>query len=141
MIDINLKTITFSSEDTVEQVEAKIEEIWKVKFSDLRKTLEKCTKEIANKLAEDMITVAPYQDYGKLLEEPEAIAAFIRDEASVPKNWELSMVEETDTRLVAEPLLQLVFDNIALDELGTLRGFIYLSMNGKVKHAFVRSDS
>lgn len=140
MIDIDNDTITFTPEETTEQVEAKIEATWEIKFADLRKTLEACTVEVSAKLAEDMITVAPYQDYGKLLEEQEAIYTFLRDEGSLAKNWKLAMVEQTDTRLVAEPLLQLVFDNIAVDEPGTLKGFIYLSMSGKVKHAFVRND-
>lgn len=138
MTDID--TIIFSPGDTPEQVEAKIEETWEIKFADLRKTLETLTKEIAGKLAEGMITMAPFQDYANLLEEPEAITTFITNEGSLAKNWELGVVEETDTRLVAEPLLQLIFNNVAVDEPGTLKGFIYLSMSGKVKHAFVRAD-
>lgn len=140
MIDIDVDTIIFSPGDTPEQVEAKIEETWEIKFADLRKSLETITIETADKLAEGMITMAPYQDYSQLLEDPGAITTFIANEGSLAKNWELAMLEETDTRLVAEPLLQLVFDNIAIDEPGTLKGFIYLSMGGKVKHAFVRSN-
>jgi deoxyribodipyrimidine photolyase-like uncharacterized protein len=137
MIDLNSETISFSPDLTSEQVEAKIEEKWEVKFSALRETLEAYTKEHAQALAKQFITLAPYGKYEELLEDQEKIADFLSSEAS--QHWKLYSLEHTDTRLVSEPLMSLTFISEAVPD-QELKGFIYLGMNGKIKHAFVRTD-
>lgn len=135
---IDIQDMGISGKETPEEIEAKIEEKLGLKMDDLRQALEACTKEHVEELGKDFITLAPYGDYGKLLEDENQIAAFLKEEASLAKNWTLSYLEQTDTRLVSELLLEFVFDNSAMDPDEALRGLVYVGAGGKIKHVFVR---
>ena len=135
---IAIQDIGITGKETPEEIEAQLEEKLGIKMDDLRQSLETATKAQAEELSKEFITLAPYGDYEKLLEDETLIAAFIREEASLSKNWKLSYLEQADTRLVSELLLEFAFDNIAMDPDEALRGLVYVGANGKVKHVFVR---
>lgn len=137
---MNIKDLEIDFEGTSEEVKAKLEEKLGIKITDLREALEKYTQEHAGELGKDFITLAPYGDYGKLLEEENEIASFINEEAALAKNWALAYLEQADTRLVSENLLEFVFINTAMDEDEALRGIVYIGAGGKVKHVFVRNQ-
>lgn len=136
---MNIKDLETDLQGTSEEVKAKLEEKLGIKITDLREALEKYTQEHAADLGKDFITLAPYGDYGKLLEEENEIASFLKEEASLAKNWSLVYLEQADTRLVSEMLLEFVFINTAMDEDEALRGIVYIGA-GKIKHVFVRNQ-
>ena len=84
-------------------------------------------------MAAEMTTLAPNGEYDKLMEEPEAILEFLRREAAKPENWVLEFVE---VRKEKDQLMELVFFNKAVDDGDSLKGFVFVGLSGKIRHAF-----
>lgn len=95
-------------------------------------------KERGDELALDFVSVAPYDDYGKLLDETPAIAEFLKLEASKPDNWNLKFIEDVQNNI---KLLKFKFLSSAVDDGKSLAGFVFVSKAGQVVHAFGQNDS
>jgi hypothetical protein len=82
----------------------------------------------------EMKNIAPLGDYSKLIEDNIGMANFLKEEAHKPEHWKLSSVFAASLpRTVA-----VEFKNDAVDDGNTFDGFVYLSFNGKIKHAFIQ---
>lgn len=131
------KDLNISSEDTTSEVEAKIKEKLGVEFSAMKEALSTFVKEKAEELSLEFNNIAPYGDYGELLEDNEKMVNFLKEEASLTKNWEISHFMQSD---VDPSLLQFIFNNSSVDDGNSFQGHVFVSKNGKIKHAFVRLD-
>lgn len=138
---------------TEEDAELTPEELAAKKFEHLQNslrdmlgiTLEQITdalcqsiKERADELALDFVSVAPYNDYGKLMDETPAIAGFLKLEASKPSTWNLKLIEDVANNI---KLLKFKFLSSAVDDGKSLAGFVFVSKAGQVVHAFGQNDS
>ena len=131
------KDLNISSEDTTSEVEAKIKEKLGLEFSAMKEALSTFVKEKAEELSLEFNNIAPYGDYGELLEDNEKMVNFLKEEASLTKNWEISHFMQSD---VDPSLLQFIFNNSSVDDGNSFQGHDFVSKNGKIKHAFVRLD-
>ena len=95
-------------------------------------------KERGGELLEELIYIAPYGNFEKIIEDKDAILKFLQEDAAKPENWELQFLEvkkEKDT------LMELVFFNKAVDDGDILKGFVFLGFSGKIRHCFTQVHS
>jgi hypothetical protein len=136
MID-NLKDIKFDDAKNAEDMDKILRdnlgigcmECAQVLSEDLLTKLEDCLEELPN--------MAPYGDYDKLTEDPQVILKFLKEEASKPENWKLQYVDREEK----SNLLKLIFFNMAVDDGDILKGFVFIGLSGKIRHAFTQVQS
>lgn len=125
----------------VHEIEAKISEILQAKLNlnlgDLRNSLCESVKNRAEELALDLPNIAPYNDYGKLLEDNDSMSSFLRDEAAKLENWFLNSIQEDNKN---KNLFKFVFLNKAVDDGNVLEGIVFVNKNGVIRHAFAQVD-
>jgi hypothetical protein len=133
----NFKDLNISSDDSINEVEGKIKEKLGIDFSTMKEALSSFVKEKAEELSLEFNNIAPYGDYGELLEDNEKMANFLKQEASLMKNWEISYFMQSD---VNPSLLQFIFNNCSVDEGNSFQGHVFVSKSGKIRHAFAKLD-
>lgn len=118
----------------------KVEDIDKILQDNLHVSLAQCTEALANSLqeraeefVEELVSVAPHGDYGKLLEGPDAILKFLKEEAYKPEHWSLEMLGARDEK---DQIVELVFQNKAIDDGDMLKGYVFVGLSGTIRHAF-----
>jgi hypothetical protein len=124
-LDKDIETVEKLVECILSQVDLKLEDCYEVLTASL--------KQRAEELLVDIENIAPYGDYSSLIENPNQFLPFLQNEAAKPENWELSFI---DTIKGNDKLLEFIFVNKALDDGDLLKGFVFVSPNGKVRHAF-----
>jgi dsDNA-binding SOS-regulon protein len=129
--DLDLKT-----GDTDDQVDAKIKEKLGIGLTEMKEALSSAVRDKAEEISLDLMNIAPYGDYDKLIEDNEKMAEFLKQEAHKPENWELFSVQLRET----DSLIQFKFMNSAVDQGDTFEGLVYVSQNGKIRHAFAQGE-
>jgi hypothetical protein len=124
-------------EDTMEQVQSKIQAKLGIEISYLAERLSSYVQENAATLIEDFPNIAPFGDYSKLIENPKEMIQFLMSEAHKPEHWKLQVVRVND---LSPTLLTFEFGNKAIDDGDTCSGFAYVNFAGKLKHFFVQGD-
>lgn len=126
----------------VHEIEAKISEILQDKLNlnleSLRNSLCESVKNRAEELVLDLPNIAPYNDYGKLLEDNDSMATFLRDEAAKLENWLLNSIQEDNKN---KNLFKFFFLNKAVDDGHVLEGIVFVNKSGVIRHAFAQVDS
>lgn len=138
-----MKKITdlkFTDEQTEEERSALIFDFIKSEFNlqreDLITGLATYVQSNAEKLSMNMMNIAPHGNYSKMLHNDDDMAQFLKTEAHEDKNWKLSMISP-EHKL---NLLRFEFSNKAVDDGESLKGMVYVSYQGKVKHAFAQIE-
>lgn len=134
----SFKELTFEGCKTPEDADARLQEKLGLSVKTCQEALSNSLVIRAEEVLEDLPSCAPYGDYGKLMEDPLEIQKFLEEEASKPENWEIVFFyarKEQDT------LAEFVFYNKAVDEGDILKGFLYVGVSGKIRHAFVQASS
>lgn len=133
----NIKDVLKNFDSDKEQ---KLEDLDKLLQEHLHVSLAQCTEALASSLqeraeefVEELVTVAPYGDYGKLLEESDAILKFLQEEAYKPENWALELL---GARSEKDQLIELIFRNKAVDDGEMLKGYVLVGLSGTIRHAF-----
>ena len=98
------------------------------KLSDL---LAEAIKTKAEEVTKDMVNIICHNDYGRVLEDPAKMTAFLVDEASKPEVWKCSDIEATEQELV-----KITFKCKIVDEGDNFIGVIFLSKSGMLRHIF-----
>ena len=132
MVD-SFKDISFETAKTPEDLYAILTEKLGITMAQCQEALSKSLRERAGELVENIANVAPYNNYDKLLESPELIVAFLKDEATKPENWKIAYLD-----VEKDKLLKIVFENLAVDDGEILKGYTYINLNGKIQHAFTQ---
>lgn len=109
-----------------------------ITFAECYQALNESLQARAAEIAEDLPTMAPNGDYGQLMEDAESIAKFLREEAAKPENWKIEYIE---VRKATDQLMELVFVNTTIDEGDILKGFVFVGLSGKIRHAFTQVQS
>lgn len=134
-----LEDFQLTGEETAEDLDQLLQEKLGIGFSAMIESLCLYVKERAEELARNFNSVIPYQDYGKYLEGQDKIANFFRKEATKPENWKpySFSAKESDKQ---PPMFEVIFYNLAVDEGDSMTGFVYVGLNGQIRHAFVHGD-
>lgn len=123
--------------ETVEQAEQMVQEKLGISFLEMREALSSYVISKAEELTHEFVNIAPLGDYGKLLEDNDSMAEFLKTEAHKPEHWEIQAVRPSD---VQKELISFEFGNNAVDDGDIFKGFVYVSLQGKIKHAFAQGD-
>lgn len=121
------------------------EEFNKILQDNLKVSLEDCVVQLNSFLRDrsqdvlkDMFNLAPYGDYSKYTEDLGVILNFLQNEAAQAKNWKVnfSLLRKKD-----DELIELIFNNIAVDDGDILQGYVFIGLSGKIRHAFVQAGN
>jgi hypothetical protein len=118
-----------------EEIDSILREKLGIGLSECSLALSESLRQRAEELIEDLPSVAPYGDYDKLTEDPAVIAQFLKDEAAKVENWSIDFIQVRKDN----QLMEMVFVNKAVDDGDILRGFVFVGLSGKIRHAFVQS--
>jgi len=136
----SFKDLDFSDldeeKDAVEQISAKLKEKLGVSLEEMTTTLSTWVQEHADEVVLDFVNIAPFEDYGKMLEDNEGMAEFLKTEAHKPEHWQLHFMG-IDTK---RDLFEVIFSNVAVDDGDSLRGYVFVSPSGKIRHAFAQAE-
>lgn len=123
--------------ENVEGVERLVQEKLGIAVSDMRKALSSYVLAAAEALTHEFVNMAPLGDYSKLLEDNDSMADFLKTEAHKEEHWKLESVGPSD---VNKSLISFAFINDAIDDGDVFKGFVYVSYQGKIKHAFAQGE-
>lgn len=118
----------------VDAWEKALEEKLGLTIKDMQMAITDWLQTNAEKVAQDFFNIVPNGEYGLLIEEPNSIVEYLRTEATKLEHWSLSEARVRDN------MIGLVFDCKAVDEGDTFKGFIFITRNGKIKHAFAQNQ-
>lgn len=115
-----------------EQWSQQIKEKLDLSVEDLKSSISKWMEIHAEELSLEFLTIAPYGDYGKMMEDNDSMAEFFKKEASDPQYWKLA-----GGKTEGDNMIQFCFDCQAVEN---LRGFVYVSKSGKIRHTFAQNQ-
>jgi hypothetical protein len=118
-------------------IDLALQEKLNIGLDNLRSSLSESVKNRAEELALDLPNIAPYNDYGKLLEDNDSMATFLREEASKPENWFFDTFQEDQTN---KNLIKFLFANKAVDDGRVLEGIVFVNKSGIIRHSFAQVD-
>lgn len=127
-----------TEEDDFEQVKTKVQAKLGIDFQDFHQALSQSVQNRAEELTLELPNIAPLGDYGRLLEDNDSMAEFLKTEGHKPEHWKLQAIRASD---VSKELLNFSFRNTGVDDGETLTGFVFTTMSGKIKHAFTKVES
>jgi hypothetical protein len=130
--DLDLK-----DEDTIEQVEVKVQEKLGLSIIDMKTALSEAVIKGAEELTLEFVNMAPLGDYSRLLEDNDSMAEFLKSEGHKTEHWKLYGVKTCNSN---DKLITFEFANLSVDEGEALQGFVYVSVQGKIKHAFAQNS-
>ncbi len=129
----SFKEIPFDEAKGAEDIDKLLQQHLNVSLAQCGEALSASLQERAEEFAGELTSVAPHGDYGKLMENPEDIAKFLREDAAKPERWSLEFLEYKKEK---DQLIELVFSNTAVDDGDNLKGFVFIGLSGKIRHAF-----
>ena len=119
-----------------EKLDVVLQEKLGIGLGALRNSLSEYVKNKAEELALDLPNIAPYNDYGTLLEDNDSMTAFLRNEAFKLENWFLNTIQDDKNK----NLIKFVFKNKAVDDGHVLEGLVFVNKSGVIRHAFAQVD-
>jgi hypothetical protein len=134
----NFDKITKTQFKTKEEFEATLKEELNLSIDDCTLALSKSLSSRAEELVEDLPNMAPFGNYSKMTEDPKVIVEFLKEEAHKQKNW---VIDFAYTRNKDDKLLEIIFNNKAIDDGDNVKGYLYVGLSGIIRHAFVQSSS
>ena len=124
--------------DTTEKVDIKLQEKLGLSVASLQDILSKWLLDNAETLTLDFANIAPLGNYENLLEDNDGMANFLKSEAHKPEHWILHAVRMSPND--KHNLIVFDFVNKAVDDGDVLKGLVFVSLQGKVKHVFAQGD-
>jgi hypothetical protein len=131
----SFKEISFAECKKPEDFEKVLQDKLGIGFAECTQALSTSLQERAEEVAQDLPSMAPHGDYDKLTEDQAEIAKFLKEEASKPEHWEIDFIE---VRSEKDQLMELIFINKAVDDGDILKGFVFIGLSGKIRHAFAQ---
>lgn len=131
--EIEASSIEEYNQQRLAKAETLIKEKLGVSFDEMKQALSVYVASHGEELALEMVNIAPLGDYGNLLEDNDSMAEFFKSEAHKVEHWVLESVRPSD---VNENLISFQFRNNSIDDGESFQGFVFVSLQGKIKHAF-----
>ena len=132
----SFKELTFEGCKTEEDAAARLQEKLGLALQECKEALSNSLLIRAEEVVPDLPSLAPYGDYDKMTEDPEVIQKFLEDEAAKPENWEIVFFY---ARKEQDKVAEFVFYNKAVDAGDVLKGYVYVGLSGKIRHAFTQA--
>lgn len=129
----SFKDIPLDEAKKPEDIDKVLQEHLNVSLAQCAEALSVSLQDRAEEFVEELVTVAPHGDYGKLIEGSEAILKFLKEEAYKPENWVLELL---GVRSEKDQLVELIFLNKAVDDGDMLKGYVFIGLSGTIRHAF-----
>ena len=126
----DFKDLELEDKDTPETLSDKVRAKLGIGLEEMRKALSDSVKTRAAELVEDMLNIAPMGDYEKLTEDKDEMCSFLSEEAHKEEHWKLNFLEMKDN------YIHFSFLNQAIDEGDNFVGSVFVSLSGKIRHAF-----
>lgn len=123
--------------DEIEMVNNKILEKLGISIQEMKDALSSYVSNSGSELLTEFVNIAPLGDYSKMLESNDQMEDFLKVEAHKPEHWVLSGIRTTDQD---KKLLTFKFDNDSVDDGDIFKGYVYVSFDGKIKHAFAQVE-
>lgn len=133
------KDLGLTGEEELSELDSIFQEKLNISFANMRALLRESLHDRASEIAAEFLVMTPYNNYDKLLEEQPHIANFLRNEASKDDNWEPNYIGLSRDPKMPD-MLEVLFNNKAVDGGDALFGYIFLNYEGKVLHVFVQAD-
>lgn len=127
------KDIPFDDAKKPEDVDKLLQEHLGISVQQCTEALATSLQERGDEYVEELISVAPHGNYEKLIEDPAAIAKFLKEEAYKSEHWKLELL---GVRSEKDQLVELIFLNTAIDDGDTLKGYVFVGLSGNIRHVF-----
>lgn len=122
----------------VEKIDQTLREKIGIGFSECTQALSDSLIKRMEEVVNDLPSLAPLGNYEGLIEDKEVMAKFLLEEAAKPEHWKFEIMS---IRKEGDQLLELMFLNDAVDDGDILKGFVFLGISGKIRHAFAQVHS
>jgi hypothetical protein len=123
------------NEFRMKRAESLIQEKLGLSIDELKSALSNYTVANADELSDQFVNIAPLGDYGELLETTDEKITFLKGEGALAKHWLLRAIRKSD---IKENLISFEFLNDSVDDGDVFQGFVYVSFQGKIRHAFTQ---
>lgn len=120
-----------------EKLKVNLKEKLGLTVEDLLEPLCKAVGERAEEVVLSLPNIAPYGDYGAMIEDNDGMAEFVKKEAVKPETWALHSIMDDSSN---KTLLKFTFKNKCVDDGEVLQGLVFVSKSGKIRHAFAQVD-
>lgn len=124
-------------EEFWQQVDAALQEKMGLSIASLTEQVCNSIKIRAEEVALDLPNIAPYGDYGAMLEDNDSMSEFLKTEASKPENWKLTKIHVDHKN---ENLIKFLLMCKAVDDGDVLQGLVFTNKSGEVRHSFCQVD-
>lgn len=137
---LDIPTLFAAMEKTTsaEDIDKVLREHCSIGLVECAQALSESLLERTEELMPDMVNLAPYGNYEKLTEDPVVMLQFLKEEASKPENWEFQFIS---AKKEGNQIMELIFYNKAVDDGDLLKGFVFMGVSGKIRHAFTQVHS
>ena len=130
-----LGDLKIKPKDKEEDIDIKVQDGLGISLLEMKEYLSNELLLNADTIAKDLINIAPLGDYDKLMENAEEMADFLKTEGIKTEHWKLAGVKD-----IQDQMLQFRFLSKAVDQGDTFEGFVVVSFNGSICHAFCQGD-
>lgn len=120
------------------KLDEKLKEKLNLSLGDLKLAISNSIEKRADDISADMFNIAPFGDYGKLIENTKDMSAFLKVEGIKPENWTLNMIAEDQKNT---SLIRFLMSCKAVDDGDSLKGTVFVSKSGVIRHVFAQADS
>lgn len=134
----NFKKVLNEEAEGPEAIDKLLQEHLHISLAECAQALSNSLAERAEELLPDLLNLAPYGNYEKLTDDETIMLKFLKEEAVKLENWELQFM---DVKKKDDKILEMVFFNKSVDDGDLLKGFIFLGLSGKIRHAFCQVNS
>jgi len=136
--DLELSDLDQDANDFWDKFNSRLKEKLGIGVDEIKEALSSAIIKSAEELALELPNIAPYGDYEKLLEDNDSMTAFLREEASKLENLTIYTINEDDKQ---KQLLRFVVICTAVDDGESLKGFVFVSRQGVIRHAFAQVET
>lgn len=123
----------------IEKIDARVQERLGISFDTMKQLLSEYTLSHAEEMSLELVNISPFGDYAKLLEDNDGMADFLKTQAHKPEHWLINTIKPVDQKGMPN-MITFRFANSSVDEGKSVFGYVYVSFEGKVKHAFAQGD-
>jgi len=134
MID-KYEDLNILDDEEPEDVDKKIQDKLGISLQKMREALSDYINDNVDLIIEDMINIAPYEDYEKLIEDQAGMVSFLKEEVVKEENWRLEMIRCTNQQAI-----HFRFLSAAVDDGTTFKGVVIVNFSGKILHAFCQGE-
>lgn len=137
--DLNLpeRTEELPEEEFWKKVDEAIQEKMGLSILKLSILVANSIKDKAEEIALDLPNLAPYGDYGAMIEDNDSMSEFLKKEASKPDNWKLTKIQIDAQN---KPMVKFLLMCKAVDDGDVLMGLVFTNKSGEFRHAFCQVD-